>query len=248
MKRALIVLLVIVGAGAGLILWREAKKPSKRQVGDSEASAPPVALIRCGDQRTVALTRTVRPQADGIHLVIQNSSDDHAFYLSSPEDGSNQGGFLDDDPTTAVLTSMPPGDLSITCHKRGQHPASNEEVDPEAHIEIVDPEDLWTSPVLECGEGEQVGAFRAGRTGPDTRRSPAGEPIPRDPAQVMRRTVPGVKESDVLVRPGYPQTGWHGEPRLVLRDGQALASLTVWQANEHWEVVVWRCPGSDIGR
>ena len=59
--------------------------------------------------------------------------------------------------------------------------------------------------------------------------------------------MPGIRPTDVLQRPGYPETRYHAEPRDVIRDGRAVASLDVFQEFGSWKIAVRACPGSGIG-
>jgi hypothetical protein len=64
---------------------------------------------------------------------------------------------------------------------------------------VVDPENLWRSPELDCWGAQEVSHLIDGET--ESRG-------PEDMEGIIRSNIAGVRFDDELVRPGYPETQW----------------------------------------
>jgi hypothetical protein len=70
-------------------------------------------------------------------------------------------------------------------------------------------------------------------------------PEDEDPEPVFRR-VDGVRASDDLRKPQYPETQLHVPTLIVFRDGEAIARIVAPRVGDVWELLVDTCPGSGI--
>lgn len=205
----------------------------------SEESLPAkLARITCEDDGAKSTVQRVQPQHDGVHIWIENNSGARQFYIRAADDeGWNQGGQLRDSGVSEVKTSMPPGQIWIGCFKRASDIPYDEPGPEFAEVMVVDPQGLWIDPDLGCLE-EEGGRFTDGE---------AEGAVPEDVETLIRSEVPGIEADDDLVKPGYPGTGWHGELRQVVRDGEPVAAVNVYQQLSRWEVSVRRCRGAAVG-
>jgi hypothetical protein len=205
---------------------------------ERDAPAPFAAQIRCEEEGARALTPRVQPQDDGIHISIDNQSGARQFYIRAADDeGWNQGGRLGDSGVSKVKTTMPPGQIWIGCFERASDIPYNESAPEFAEVRVVDREGLWIAPDLDCSE-EEGGRFLDGE---------AEGAAPEDVDALIRSEVPGIEADDAFVKPGYPGTEWHGELRHVVRDGETIAAVNVYQQLSRWEVSVRRCQGIGVG-
>jgi hypothetical protein len=200
-----------------------------------------VARVVCDEHGAAAPTRRVRAQRDGVHIIVENRSNARELYIrDAEEEGWNHGGRLKAYEANDIRTTLPPGEILIGCFRNiGDAPYSETNVPEYARITIVDPDRLWIPIGLACDDARSAGTFDAGRIVADP---------PASYEHIAREFVPGLKSTDELVRPGYPLTGWHGEPRLILREGEAVAHLDLYRQHSRWEVRVDACPGEDIGQ
>ena len=209
------------------------------QARDEDRAAPRVARLVCEDQGARALTRRTRAMRDGIHIEMGNRAGAIQFYIrSAADEGWNHGGRLRRKGMTEIRTTMPPGEIWIACGDRAQDIPYNERAPEFAEVTVVDSEDLWIAPELDCEPEEGVGRFVGGA---------AEGNAPDDVEGIIREVVPGVGADDDLVRPGYPETQWHSEFRHVVRDGRAIASVSLLPQGDRWNLSLRRCLGADIG-
>ena len=201
-------------------------------------SAPNVAQVLCERRGARALTRRVRAVRDGIHIEVENEAGANHFYIRTAADGElNHGGRLKEIVTTEIRTTMPPGDVWIGCFKRGRDIPYHEHTSEFAELTIVDPKGLWIEPELAC-EQEAPRRFVDGKSEAN---------LPDDAEGIIRASVPRVQGDDVVVRPGYPETQWHSEFGHIVRDGRAIASVSVFAQHGRWHVSLRRCAGVEIG-
>jgi hypothetical protein len=224
-RDAVVVLVALAGLATGCSGPRQA-----------DEAVPAVARLVCEDGGARALTPRVRAVSDGIHIEVDNEAGARGFYLrTATSAGNNHGGKLEPTGTTEIRTTMPPGDILVGCFDRAA--PYNEVAREYARITVVDPDDLWVDPAVGCETGEQQ-RYRDG---------PAEGNAPDDAEAIIRSTVPDVLPTDQVIRPGYPETQWHGESRLVVRNGSPIATVSVYAQYGRWEVNVRACPGSAIG-
>jgi hypothetical protein len=203
---------------------------------EGEEAVPSVIRLACEETGAQTSTPRVRAVRDGIHIEVDNRSGARQFYIRSRASDQNHGGRLRDGKND-IRTTMPPGDVFIGCFERGADVPYADVTQEFARITILDPDGLWIPPELQCTTGEQQ-RFAGG---------PAEGTVPEDTDAIIREAVPDVLPTDEIVRPGYPETQWHAEFRHVIRNGEAIASVSVFRQNGRWQALVRACPGSTIG-
>jgi hypothetical protein len=125
--------------------------------------APAAAVeVRCDGETTAVITPLVQAQADGVHVLIHNVSDEQVFAQSEfGGDGADPG---DSEQVWAIL----PGEGKFRCL------ANTPDVDPGqpggwGTFEVLEPPG-WVSPELEgcvAGEYSGIGDYAAGARGTD---------------------------------------------------------------------------------
>lgn len=155
--------------------------------GTGAAVAPDVARLTCDGTRTTLETERVRPQADGVHILVTNTAE-----LSLSLELRDLGG--DNAPVGKheVVWPIAPGSLELRC------------LDPVlsaipsggyARLEIVDPDGLYVSTELECATDERVGWFY------DYGTDATGDP---DPVAATLDGSEAIRETDSVELAGYP--------------------------------------------
>jgi hypothetical protein len=231
---AIFVLAFGVACNAG----HDAIPPWLRPASASE-TAPRVVRIVCDAYGARALSPTVRARPDGVHLHILSRSG-HRFFSLRGRTGSHEIGRLRGPGATEVVATIPPGALSVGCFASGPRPD-----DPRAGVEVVDAERLWRPPSLGC-PAVDAGTFFAGLVD-DIAAPDSGSPSSVSWTQIIRASVPGIRLTDLIIRPGYPLTEFHSEPRTVYRGRRAVAGVSVVSQHGRWSVRVRACPSSGIG-
>jgi len=198
----------------------------------SGGGAPDVARIQCAAAGPVAEDPEVRPQPDGVHLAFE--SDDGAqlydVHAAGWAVGTSLGGRIVRGVTETEL-SVPPGRIEVRCVN---DVGGFDENAPKAELTVVDPAHLWVSPELTCGATKHL-QLDAGLA-----------PDAPDPERLARATLGGLGAGDALVKPGYPDTEWHGDLLLVVRDESAIATITQYSDGGRWRVDVEACPGNHL--
>ncbi len=177
-----------------------------RSAGDGN-SLPNVARIVCTAAGTRLLTPAVRPQPDGVHVML-SQTDGPPATLDSDQGGGDKPG-----PKPLVIT-FPPGGAHLGCMTRADWNA-----DPPRHrgwvtLSVIDQDKQWVDDQPAGGTCSQssidyaptVAGYRESQLGRDARRALEASP------------------TDVVERAGYPRQ----EPieyRLV-RDGRVVALAT----------------------
>jgi hypothetical protein len=172
---------------------------------------PSVAQVSCSDTGTQVSTPIVQPQADGVHIVVDNST---GADLGLAMD--NFGG--DNAPTgvTEIVRQLPPGVHGLAC------------VDPQsglAHpsyetLEVQDPAGIWVSTDLTgCTSAAGISGSFAGASG----NSSDIVGVQGTPVEVVTSTISGLLPADVIEPAGYPSTPGEANVRVV-RDGNVVAS------------------------
>lgn len=198
---------------------------------DLAGPAPDVARVACQPLATVVRTPVVLAGRDGVRFAIDNASRAQFLDVRSETDAQlAEAPIVPGEVTEAVLT-IPPGTLSVTC-SAGVGMGTDRSA---GTITVVDLQDRWISPELACNERNvETASFEAGQRSDETAEDTA------------RRAVPGLLGSDLLVKPGYPGTLWHGDLLTVVREGEAVGEVTRAQDRGTWNVVVTSCPGTAL--
>lgn len=237
---------IVALAAFALVLAACAERPTERQARPSEApltvsnspvteTAADAARVVCGADAVTIGTPVVRPQRDGVHLLVENPG--RAWGVELHHESSPSGsaaGFKLSGGTTPYISAVSPGQVTVACV-----PTARSFYDEDGvlvgTLTIVDPDALYVPWDLACGFGEQ---FRM-----ELPASP-GE----DPVSVLRR-VPGVLPSDEVKRPKYPDSPrYYPMEFIVLRDGQAVARVMGPYYDEAWHVLINFCPASGISK
>ena len=191
---------------------------------------PDVASVSCTSTGPTLARPVVAPQPDGVHLTIANptGAQQYDIHPARWDVGSSVGGDLGPGLTRTQI-SAPPGTLLVTC--LGEHGFT---WGPPARLRVIDPTGLWVSPEPACSD-QNVREVDVGLPPDDL------APIP-----IARSTLVGLHGSDLLLKPGYPQTLWHGNLVVVVRDGSTIAAVTQYLDHGRWIVHLQACPGSKL--
>jgi hypothetical protein len=221
----------VVAAAVGLLFVTGLIAALFREGGPATAAsrvAPDVARVSCEPEGAVLEAPAVRAGDAGVRFVVQNAS--HAQFLrvrplrelGSPVDVPLAGVT----PSDAVL-AVAPGSVRVSCLRdRASGPA------PASQLAIVDPQDLWISPQLACSTFEER-EFQSRFAGTE-----------EDAVDTVRRTIGDLVSADRIAKPGYPQTRWHGDLVVVIRDGRTIGRVTRAQDQGMWTVALSLCTGS----
>ena len=189
---------------------------------DLAEGATDVAAVRCEPSGTWVQAEAVSVRSDGVHLSIDNRTDRKLSVYTRIAGAIGPLTQVDVGVTATVSTSGP-GSWEVLCLAGNAYPT---EQSPWVGLEVVDPEGLWVSDVLECDE---IAASH-----PDYREdfdggTPAGQT--GDPVELSRASITSagfpVLEVDVIERAGYPEA--ESVHTRVVRDGRVVA-IGSWQA------------------
>lgn len=228
--REAIVAVGVVLIAAGISLASDLSEPDDSPV----ARVPDIVHVRCEADAVRLGASTVQPQQDGVRFVVDNESKAQLFDVVlvgidtvAAETPINPG------EVTEATFAIPPGPVSLACLSGRE---DGRERTP-AELIVLDPRGLWVSPDLGCDTSEttEVSVQYAGARETD-----------EDPATTARRAVPGLLGTDDIVKPGYPQTRWHGDLVVVVREGETIGRITRAQDESTWRVVVEACAGSAL--
>jgi hypothetical protein len=197
---------------------------------------PDVLHVTCTPTSATLDTTQVRPQSDGLHVVMDASGDVANAEIdtgSTPETFSGVGVDPHDDGSRGI--PIAPGPWFVGCSARGDAvPIDAFGTARAPAFTIVDPEGIYVPVDLACHA-------------PTTRTyGVTGSDITHDSIAA----VPGILSTDTVQPAGYPDgPGFKDGPILtVLRDGSAVARIHLpFEANGSWTVSVDACPGSGIG-
>jgi hypothetical protein len=192
--------------------------------------APDQAVISCTAIGPQVSDPIVRPQPDGVHIAFENpaGAEQYDVHPARWSSGSSVAGTLGGDVTRATLAA-PPGELLVSC--LGDHGFT---WGGPARVTVVDPTGLWVPPQPSCSEVRNYD-LRAGE--------PPAQPAP---ALIARSVLGGLRASDVLMKPGYPQTLWTGNLVMVIRSGRTIAAITQYANQGVWLVHVKVCRGEHL--
>lgn len=205
---------------------------------------PVLAHVVCDKTGTHAVTRVVRPQSDGVHVLIDNRGSARAFEAHALGAQSNQGGRLTPGGTENVRTNFGPGTFVVGCFASQAAMRYGGAGPRFARITVVDPQHLWKPTDLSCTHPETTRGYRI-----------AGSPMPGEVAEYpaaesqLRANIPGIRASDEVTVPGYPETPWIVLPFTVTRSGNVVALMTVYggEGVSTSKVDVKACSGFGIG-
>lgn len=192
--------------------------------------APVVARVVCAKEGVRAVTREVLAGSDGLHLQVVNVGSDRRYEVVSsvtPATGA-AAGVLPADGVVDLRLALAPGAFEFACLRAG----TDERL--AVSLELLDPDGLWTPEALVCADPDS-GVFET---------EYALEPF----ATTARRALPGLQSTDRLVKPGYPDTQWHGELHVVFRDDRVVGRAVRVLNHGTWNVTVDACPGSGLTR
>ncbi|MEX2406951.1 MAG: hypothetical protein WD834_06390 [Actinomycetota bacterium] len=192
--------------------------------------APDVARVSCDPDGAVVDASVVQAGDAGVRFVVQNGAQAQFLRvrplreLGSPVDLP----LADGAPSDAIL-AVAPGSVRVSCLRdRASGPA------PASELAIVDPQELWISPELPCSKVVER-EFQSRFAGTE-----------EDAIETVRRTIGDLVSEDEIAKPGYPQTRWHGDLVVVIRDGRTIGRVTRAQDQGMWTVALSVCTGSGI--
>jgi hypothetical protein len=210
---------VVIGAGigvpAGLLSSLNDGRPGAPAVAGSGAATAPlpdVADIVCDGTTTEVLTPQVRPQSDGVHFRVNNTSgQDLAIEFARGEFFAFGGTNADQGTHEIDFHDVPPGEAKVRCLDAEQNSGSHEGYVP---LEVVDQDGVWGPDQIQCdGDAGVVGHadYVPGAEGPH------GDPVDIFRAAHTEDLQPGDE-----VRPGaYPDSQ---SPKVsVIRSGIVVA-------------------------
>jgi hypothetical protein len=223
-RRVLVVLGVVtiaagVTATGGLSIDRD----------DAPAPTPSVARLTCGPEGTAAADARVLASRDGVHVRVTNLSRDGLVEVRSATDELLAESPIQLEGVTDAVLTVPPGPVTVTCLAGRE----DDRARASAVLEIVAREERWLAPDPTCAPLE--------RTESSTREI-AGEGA----IETARRAIDGLLPGDELRTPGYPDSTWHGDLLVVVRDGRTIGRITRAQNRGAWSVVVAACPGTGL--
>lgn len=198
-----------------------------------------VLVVTCSEDGPPEIsTPVVRAHPDGIHVQVRGAPNTEALFIRSASrpgwDLSSGSNGIEDE----LVVGATPGEAFAGCFSGDPVPereAGAPQQPDESAFTIVDPTGSWVSTELTCGFDPDTRHFEADRDS-------AGEPI----ESAARRAIPGVLDTDVVERAGYPQAGDRQEVRIV-RDGEVVAWASGFIFNaESWLFDVTACEGSGI--
>jgi hypothetical protein len=194
--------------------------------GRDDAAA--VGSIACSRDGVMVQTPVVMARADGFHLQVVNSGADRRYEIRSvgTQGTPATAGVLPEDGVVDLLLALAPGELEFACLRA----RSGERMI--AHLELRDPARLWTPEALTCADPAS-GVFETGY------REETFE-------ATARRALPGLLEGDRLVKPGYPETRWHGELHVVVRDDRTVGRVVRVLNQGTWNLTVDACAGTGL--
>ena len=221
-RRGLTVLTGFVIIGVGVVLATVA-------LGGRDDLAE-VGRVVCAKEGVRVATPAVAAGPGGLHLQVVNVGKDRRYEISSGAGAGSQaiGGVLPRDGLVDLQLALAPGELEFACLRAG----TGERLS--TRFELHDPDGLWTSDALACADPDS-GVFET---------EYAEEPF----EDTARRALPGLLASDVLVKPGYPETAWHGELHVVIRDDEEVGRVARVLNHGTWNLTVDGCAGTGLTR
>ncbi|MEX0989928.1 MAG: hypothetical protein WEA54_02065 [Actinomycetota bacterium] len=188
---------------------------------------PDVAVVTC-TQRGTQVTPKVRPQGDGVHVRVEGA-DGRAvinFHGSQPDEsvpvGSERALDAPGSPNRVVCRLSSSGDAPVRADA----------------FRVVDPAELYWPMSPEC-DAPVERVIDIGETA-ETWEGEEGFP---SLVRVVRNGLPGVRPSDEVRVPGWPERNmWRVPIVAVRRDGLVVATVSSFDLRE----VIHVCPGTGI--
>lgn len=177
----------------------------------AEETLPDAARVVCDGETTRVETPEIRPQRDGVHIEIENTTDTELVYSVTGRDGRGHGdGAAPGD--TAVVSDVPPGQVEIACHRGATDP----ERVASATFRVTDEDGIWVSDVLDCQSGKAVAG---------TAFVLEGEGGMGPPVEIVERQFEDhLRAGDVIEDAGYPEYREDEEAVVsVMRDADVVA-------------------------
>jgi hypothetical protein len=176
---------------------------------------PDVAEVVCEPAGPRVLTPVIRPQQDGVHLLVRNTFDEAVAVGLRAVSGGGRG---DGGPPGEfeIVFPVAPGNLIVTCS-----PGDADHGDPrwQAPLEVVDPQDLFVPYALDCGGGQAMAQIIDYVPGAQGRRG--------DPVQIARDSIEGLSSTDVVDRAGYPSERQSTDEAIVRVVHEGSVVLTI---------------------
>ena len=174
---------------------------------------PSVAQVSCSDAGTQVSTPVVQPQADGVHIAVDNSTGADLGLQIKDFGGDNapMG-------TSEIVRSIPPGVYGLACTNLQSSPEPTFQP-----FEVQDPAGIWVSTDIACSSGGGVaasGSFASGAVG-----------VQGTPVEVVTTTISGLLPTDVIEPAGYPATMDEANVRVV-RDGDVVATYHMFTGSQ----------------
>lgn len=217
-------LALAIAIGGSIVAYTALRDSDPGITGIADGSPPPavpdVARVSCDGSSTVVessvieldpetgevlamWSSSVRPQADGVHILVTNTSDIDLSLQFRDLGGDNA-------PVGEheVVWPIAPGPVELRC----LDPYSQDAGAPGGYVEleVVDPDAIYVPIALECDN--QVGWYA------DFAPGATGDP---DPVQSARDDLHGLEPDDVVEAAGYPEAVTR-QVRVV-RDGEVIA-------------------------
>jgi len=206
----------------------------------SSPQLPDVAQVVCDGSTIEVLTPQIRPQPDGVHVQVDNTTDGELSVSVTYSTGGGVGGGASpgvselDNALGGTGLPAPPGTTSIECFEAlgGQGPHDVQPVT----FEVLDEEGLYVPTALDCDQQVAgIGDYGVGAAG-----------VVGDPVDLARAHFTGLRDTDIVERAGYPESTI---PVVrVVRDGETIATVEYEPDGQGgWlQGTVRRCTDADI--
>ena len=129
----------------------------------TQSVLPDAVQIVCDANGTTVLTPVVRPQRDGVHLHIQNTTgEDLGFIVGADGDNAPAG-------SSELIWPLPPGTAKVGCVA----PSAPGDTPPDGEVTIQDPDGIWSDPGT--GPARAMAVFRSPTSKPRRPKKPSNE-------------------------------------------------------------------------
>jgi hypothetical protein len=217
----------IAAASFAWLAFGSLGKPEKdreaRVVRPGGPAAVQIGVIRCrSNGQTVVKTPRVAVQADGVHIRVQETSGAGALMVFPDvwDGGVQTSGFPRGIEDEGDVLAVPAGRARIACDwPNDDDMTSRDELAASVPIEFVNDQGLYHLDELVCPHED-----RRFPDDPSLRAYAVGNdhvPLP----DVIRRVVPGIRDTDVVDYGGYPQAESSFRSWRVVRNGVVLALI-----------------------